>query len=123
MTPSSHVPAPGATPGEPSARRDRRPIRYRLGSVLRATRRWLELACSDGRVLPIRLAERTLFTGGGHRLSGPDVLKPGLRVRVASIDSASGALAVLVEVLAREPRPAPHRQPATMAPALPGRLG
>lgn len=101
----------------PTPKRDRRPLRYRVGTVVRATVQRVDLACLDGRVLPIRLADRTLFTLAGQRLSGPKVLRPGLEVRVASVDSSRGAIAVLVELLARAPGPIPPGR-VTPGPAL-----
>jgi hypothetical protein len=84
-----------------AAKRDRRPLRYRIGTVVRISGHRIDLACLDGRVIPVRLAERTLFTLGGQRLSGAGVLRPGLEVRVASVDSSRGTIAVLVELIAR----------------------
>ncbi len=99
----AHLPASVSPP----PKRDRRPLHYRVGTVVRVGIARLDLACLDGRVMPIRLAERTLYTLSGERLSGPQVLRPGVEVRVATVDSSQGAIAVLVELLTRAPRALP----------------
>jgi hypothetical protein len=98
----------------PPPKRDRRPLHYRVGTVMRVGIARLDLACLDGRVVPIRLAERTLYTFSGERLSGPQVLRPGVEVRVATVDSSQGAIAVLVECLTHAPRALPPVQQAVV---------
>jgi hypothetical protein len=111
-----------AFPAEPVARRDRRPLRYCVGTVVRTNGRRVELACVDGRVWSIRLAERTLYTLANHRLSGPDALRPGLEVRIASVDSGRGTIAVVVEVLGagHGPTTRPHASIRPLAGAAAG---
>jgi hypothetical protein len=94
-----------ATTAEAMAKSTRRPLHYRVGTVVRTSARHMDVACLDGGVVAIRLAARTMFTLAGLRLSGVDVLRPGLEVRVASVDSSRGMTAVLVELRARGPGP------------------
>jgi len=82
-----------------TGKRDRRPLRYRVGLTLRVTPNRIDVACLDGRILEIRVAERTLFVLGGLRLAGPRAVRAGVEVRIATVESSSGPVAVLVEVL------------------------
>lgn len=100
-------------------RRDRRPLHYRMGSTLRVAEDRIEMVGLDGRTVRIRLAKRTLFVLGDRRLAGPRALRPGNQVRVASVDTAFGPVAVLVELLGMHPAVAGPR--ATAMPAVTSR--
>lgn len=98
-----------------------RPIRHVVGTVARCRPGRLDVFQADGSIQRVRVGQRTLFRLAGQTLARTDRLQPGRSVRVAYVDTETGPLAVMVELIGSVPARGGRRQRLALEPSAWGR--
>lgn len=82
-----------------AANRLHREIHHMTGTLMRLKPGALAVFLPDGSVRSVRIGQRTLFRLAGRTVTRTDMLVPGRSVRVAYLQTETGPLAVMVELI------------------------